>query len=91
MKQIARDIQLFTDKIKSYILVSLLVVLIPTFAMSQNLIPKQGNENKPTENVVPETEIPKTDGPPPYGAIFMLNKPVACNDTPVLMLSLIHI
>ena len=85
MKQIARDIRYFTDKIKSYILVSLLVVLIPTFAMSQNLIPKQGNENKPTENVVPETEIPKTDGPPPYGAIFMLNKPVACNDTPVLM------
>ena len=92
MKQIARDIQLFTDKIKTYILVSLLVVLIPTFAMSQNLIPKHENENPfsenenpTTEDVVPKTEPPTTGGPPPYGTIFMLNKPVACNDTPILL------
>ena len=85
MKQIARDIRLFTDKIKSYILVGLLVVLIPTFAMSQNLIPKHENENPTTEDVVPKTEPPTTGGPPPYGTIFMLNKPVACNDTPILL------
>ena len=92
MKQIAEDIRLFTDKIKSYILVGLLVVLIPTFAMSQNLITKHENENPfsenenpTTEDVVPKTEPPTTGGPPPYGTIFMLNKPVACNDTPVLM------
>ena len=85
MKQIARDIRYFTDKIKSYILAGLLVVLMPSFAMSQGVIPKNENGNQSTENVVPKTEIPQFEGPPPYGTIFMLNKPVACNDTAVLM------
>jgi hypothetical protein len=88
MKQIAKATQLFTDKLKSYIVVGLIVVLIPSFAVGENLFPKKETENiptVPTENVVPKTQPPKTDGPPPYGTIFMLNKPVACNDTPVLM------
>ena len=81
MKQIARDIRSFTDKLKVFILVGLLMVLMPTFAMSQNVVPKQEN----TEKVVPKTEPPKTAGPPPFGTVFMLQKPVACNDTAVLM------
>ena len=88
MKQIARDIRYFTDKIKSYIAVGLIVVLVPSFTVAENLFPKKETENIPTEKtekVVPKTEPPKTDGPPPYGTIFMLQKPVACNDTPVLM------
>ena len=88
MKQIAKVIQLFTDKLKSYIVVGLIVVLIPSFAVGENLFPKKETENiptVPTENVVPKMQPPQTSGPPPYGTIFMLNKPVACNDTPVLM------
>ena len=88
MKQIARDIRYFTDKIKSYIAVGLIVVLVPSFTVAENLFPKKETENTPTketEDVVPNMQPPKTGGPPPYGTIFMLNKPVACNDTPVLM------
>ena len=88
MKQIARDIRYFTDKIKSYIAVGLIVVLLPSFTVAENLIPKKETENIPTEKtekVVPETELPQSAGPPPYGTIFVLQKPVACNDTPVLM------
>ena len=61
---------------------------VPSFTVAENLFPKKETENIPTENtekVLPKTEPPKTGGPPPYGTIFMLQKPVACNDTPVLM------
>ena len=85
MKQIARAIQFFIDKLKSYIAVGLIVVFVPSFAMSQNLIPKLENGNKSIEKVVPKAESPQRAGPPPYGTIFMLNKPIACNDTAVLM------
>ena len=57
------------------------MVLVPSLAMSQNLIPNQENNEKMVPNVSP----PGTADKPPYGTIFMLNKPVACNDTPVLM------
>ena len=88
MKQIARDIRYFTDKIKSYIAVGLIVVLVPSFTVAENLFPKKETGNIPTEKtekVVPETKLPQTAGPPPYGTIFVLQKPVACNDTAVLM------
>ena len=88
MKQIARVIQSSIDNIKSYIIIGLIVVLIPSFAVGENLFPKKETENipaVPTENVVPKMQPPQTEGPPPYGTIFMLNKPVACNDTSVLM------
>ena len=88
MKQIARDIRYFTDKIKSYIAVGLIVVLVPSFTAAENLFPKKETGNIPTEKtekVVPETKLPQTAGPPPYGTIFVLQKPVACNDTAVLM------
>ena len=75
MKQIAKAIRYFTDKLKSYIVVGLVVVLIPSFAVSQNLAP---------EKVVPTVELPKAFEQPPYGTIFMLQKPVACNDTPMV-------
>ena len=81
MKQIAKAIRLFTDKLKFYIVVGFIVVLVPSFAMSQNLIPNQ----KTDEKIVPNVSPPGTSDKPPYGTIFMLNKPVACNDTPVLM------
>ena len=81
MKQIVRAIRYFTDKLKSYIVMGLFVVLIPSFAISQNLIPNQ----KTDEKIVPNVSPPGTSDKPPYGTIFMLNKPVACNDTPVLM------
>ena len=79
MKQIARATLSFTDKLKSYIVAVLILVLVPSFAISQNVVPKEN-----TEKVVPKTEPPKTSGPPAYGTIFMVNKPVACNDTPVV-------
>ena len=81
MKQIVRAVQLFTDKLKSYIVIGLIMVLVPSLAMSQNLIPNQ----KTDEKIVPNVSPPGTSDKPPYGTIFMLNKPVACNDTPVLM------
>ena len=82
MKQIVRAIQLFTDKLKSYIVAGLIMVLVPSFAMSQNLIP---NKENGAEKIVPNVSPPVISGKPPYGTIFMLNKPIACNDTPVLM------
>ena len=81
MKQIVPVIQYFTDKLKSYIVMGLFVVLVPSLAMSQNLIPNKENG----ETIVPNVSPPGTSDKPPYGTIFMLNKPVACNDTPVLM------
>jgi hypothetical protein len=57
------------------------MVLVPSFATSQNLIPNQ----KTDEKIVPNVSPPDTSDKPPYGTIFMLNKPVACNDTPILM------
>ena len=62
MKQIVRAIQLFTDKLKSYIAVGLIVVLVPSFAVAENLFPKKETENTPTketENVVPNMQPPK--------------------------------
>ena len=82
MKQIAKAIRLFTDKLKFYIVVGLIVVLMPSFALGQNLIP---NKENGAEKMVPNVSPPGTSDKPPYGTIFMLNKPVACNDTPVLM------
>ncbi len=58
------------------------MVLVPSFAMSQNLIP---NKENGAEKIVPNVSPPGTSDKPPYGTIFMLNKPVACNDTPILM------
>ena len=84
MKQIARVIQFFIDKLKSYIFVGLILVLIPSFAISQNLIPNSENGNGMIEKVVPKAEPPQSGGGPPYGTIFMLNKPIACNDTPMV-------
>ena len=96
MKQIARVIQFFTDKLKSYIVTGLFVVLVPSFALGQDFPQDRKNENKITEEVVPNepTEkvvpvVPKTAPPPtaagiPYGTIFQLQKPIACNDTPVI-------
>ena len=88
MKQIAKATLSFTDKLKSYIVVGLILVFVPSFTVAENLFPKKETENIPTEKtekVVPETKLPQTAGPPPYGTIFVLQKPVACNDTPVLM------
>ena len=80
MKQIVRVIQLFTDKIKSYIVVGLIVVLVPSLTMSQNLVPGQ----KTDEKLVPKVSPPTPAKTMPYGTIFMLNKPIACNDTPLV-------
>ena len=88
MKQIAKATLSFTDKLKSYIVVGLILVFVPSFTVAENLFPKKETENIPTEKtekVVPETKLPETAGPPPYGTIFVLQKPVACNDTAVLM------
>jgi hypothetical protein len=80
MKQIARAIRLFTDKLKSYIVVGLIVVLVPSFAFGQDFPQKPDNEE-----VVPKVVIPpRAPGGLPYGSTFMLNKSVACNDTPVV-------
>ena len=84
MKQIARAIRFLGDNLKSYIIVGLIVVLVPSFAMSQNLVPKQDNENKTTEEVVPKVAPPRPITVMPYGTIFQLNKPITCNDTPVI-------
>ena len=86
MKQIAKAVQFFGDNLKSYIIVGLIVVLVPFFAMSQNLVPKQDNENKTTEEVVPKVAPSPRQAAAvmPYGTIFILKKPITCNDTPVI-------
>ena len=76
MRQIAEAIQLSIDNIKSYIILGLIVVLIPSFALGQNFPQNQESENKSIEKAVPST-----DGLPPYGATFKLNRPITCNDT----------
>ena len=80
MKQIARAIRFLGDKLKSYIVVGLIVVLVPSFVLGQAFSQDRKNENKITEEVVPK--VPQVA--PPYGTVFMLNKPIACNDTPVI-------
>ena len=85
MRQIAKAIQSSIDNIKSYIILGVIVVIAPSFAFGQNFPQNQKNENKSIEKVVPNVSPPGTSDKPPYGTIFMLNKPVACNDTPLLM------
>ena len=80
MKQIAKAVQFFGDNLKSYIIVGLIVVLVPSFVLGQDFSQDRKNENKITEEVVPK--VPQVA--PPYGTVFMLNKPIACNDTPVI-------
>ena len=80
MKQIAKAVQFFGDNLKSYIIVGLIVVLVPSFVLGQDFSQDRKNENKITEEVVPK--VPQVV--PPYGTIFMLNKPITCNDTPVI-------
>ena len=80
MKQIAKAVQFFGDNLKSYIIVGLIVVLVPSFVLGQAFPQDRKNENKITEEVVPK--VPQVA--PPYGTIFMLNKPITCNDTPVI-------
>ena len=58
----------------------LIVVLVPSFVLGQDFSQDRKNENKITEEVVPK--VPQVA--PPYGTVFMLNKPIACNDTPVI-------
>ena len=82
MRQIAKAIQLSIDNI--YIILGLIVVLIPSFALGQNFPQNQKNENKSIEKVVPKAGPLKTDGLPPYGTTFNLNRPVSCNDTPIV-------
>ena len=80
MKQIAKAVQFFGDNLKFYIIVGLIVVLVPSFVLGQAFPQDRKNENKITEEVVPK--VPQVV--PPYGTIFMLNKPITCNDTPVI-------
>ena len=96
MKQITKAVQFFTDNLKSNIIVGLFVVLAPSFVLGQDFPQVQKNENKITEEVVPNeptekvvTVVPKVAPPRPqtvmpYGTIFMLKKPITCNDTPVI-------
>jgi len=80
MKQIAKAVQFFGDNLKFYIIVGLIVVFVPSFVLGQAFPQDRKNENKITEEVVPK--VPQVV--PPYGTIFMLNKPITCNDTPVI-------
>ena len=94
--QITKVGRSFIDNIKSYIIMGLIVVLVPSFALGQNFLQPQENENKPTEKVVPneptekvvpvvpKVTLPRVAGAIPYGTIFVLKKPITCNDTPVI-------
>ena len=96
MKQTTKVGRSFIDNIKSYIIMGLIVVLVPSFALGQNFLQPQENENKPTEKVVPneptekvvpvvpKVTLPRVAGAIPYGTIFVLKKPITCNDTPVI-------
>jgi hypothetical protein len=89
MRQIAKVIQASIDNIKSYIILGLIVVIIPSFALGQNLpheedLQNQESKNKSIEKVVPEVGPPNTSGLPPYGTIFKLNRPISCNDTAIV-------
>ena len=94
--QITKVGRSFIDNIKSYIIMGLIVVLVPSFALGQIFFQPQENGNKPTEKVVPneptekivpvvpKVTLPRVAGAIPYGTIFVLKKPVTCNDTPVI-------
>jgi hypothetical protein len=83
MKQIAQAVQSSIDNIKYYIVMGLIVLFASSSVMGQKLIPNQENGNELAEKVVPKAD-PSADGLPPYGTIFNLNRPVACNDTPII-------
>ena len=84
MRQIAKVIQSSIDNIKSYIILGVIVVIAPSFAFGQDFPQNQESENKSIEKVVPKTNPLKTDGLPPYGTTFKLNRPVTCNDTAIV-------
>ena len=96
MKQTTKVGRSFIDNIKSYIIMGLIVVLVPSFALGQIFFQPQENGNKLTEKVVPneptekivpvvpKVTLPRVAGAIPYGTIFVLKKPVTCNDTPVI-------
>lgn len=84
MKQIAQAVQSSIDNIKYYIVMGLIVLFASSSVMSQKLIPNQENGNELAEKVVPNVLPTVKSDSPPYGTIFMLQKPIACNDTPLI-------
>ena len=59
MKQITKVGRSFIDNIKSYIIMGLIVVLVPSFALGQIFFQPQENGNKLTEKVVPNEPTEK--------------------------------
>jgi hypothetical protein len=62
----------------------LIVLFASSSVMGQKLIPNQENGNELAEKVVPNVLPTVKSDSPPYGTIFMLQKPIACNDTPLI-------
>ena len=89
IEHIVKVIQASIDNIKFYIILGVIMVIAPSFALGQNFsheedLQNQASENKSIEKVVPEAGPPNTSGLPPYGTIFKINRPISCNDTDIV-------
>ena len=94
MRQIVWAVQSFLAKT---LLWTTILLIIPTIACSQVITPP-GEEDKKVPSIEKDDkdktlldlfgtkmpEPPTNDGPP-YGTIVMLQKPIACNDTDVVL------
>ena len=95
MRQIVWAVQSLITKT---LLWTTILLIIPTIACAQVITPP-GEENKKVPSIEKDdkdktlldlfgTKIPKIPTPqqgPPYGTIVMMQKPIACNDTAVVL------
>ena len=93
MKQIIRAVQFLITKRKFILFLSAVFLLIPTVACAQVIAPPDEQAETVPELLWPEqNEVAPSIEPklsfnnqgPPYGTIVMTQKPVTCNDTPVV-------
>ena len=92
MRQIIWTAQVITKR-KFILFLSAVFLLVPTVACAQVIAPPGGQTEAVSESLWPEKEkvtpsiepeLPFKDQGPPYGTIVMTQKPVSCNDTPVV-------
>ena len=92
MRQIIRAVQSFISKRKFILLLGSIFLFAPSVACAQVIdspneqletVPMWPEQNEITPSIKPNPFVGQNQGPP-YGTVVMTQKPVSCNDTPVV-------
>ena len=94
MRQIIRAVQLFITKRRFILLLGSIFLFVPAVACAQVIQPPNEQsetllepfwpeQNEITPSIKSNPFVGQNQGPP-YGTVVMTQKPVSCNDTPVV-------